>query len=188
MGALTLPSLRLGPFPLPLGGRGKFWVGAPLDNAGAGGERGVISLRSDEPMLPTLTFAAVLLAVTALADAGSGRLRVPQSIVLVLTGRGIQFRAWLAAGGDRTGLRAAAAPAAASLYCGRGHELAWLLPQHAADPAACHRLRSGDRDGGCGGVPLAARDGLGGGVRSWGRGCAAGCGGAHGDCASPADA
>ncbi len=37
-------------------------------------------------MLPLLVFGAVLLAVTALADAGSGRLGVPQSIVLVLTG------------------------------------------------------------------------------------------------------
>jgi AraC-like DNA-binding protein/mannose-6-phosphate isomerase-like protein (cupin superfamily) len=42
-------------------------------------------------MLPTLTFAAVLLAVTALADAGSGRLNVPQSIVLVLTGASLSF-------------------------------------------------------------------------------------------------
>ena len=42
-------------------------------------------------MLPTLTFAAVLLAVTALADAGSGRLGVPQSIVLVLTGAALSF-------------------------------------------------------------------------------------------------
>lgn len=42
-------------------------------------------------MLPTLTFAAVLLAVTALVDAGSGRLKVPQSIVLVLTGATLSF-------------------------------------------------------------------------------------------------
>ena len=42
-------------------------------------------------MLPTLTFAAVLLAVTALADAGSGRLKVPQSIMLVLTGAALSF-------------------------------------------------------------------------------------------------
>jgi len=42
-------------------------------------------------MLPTLTFAAVLLAVTALADAGSGRLNLPQSIVLVLTGALLSF-------------------------------------------------------------------------------------------------
>ncbi len=42
-------------------------------------------------MLPTLAFAAVLLAVTALAEAGSGRLKVPQSIVLVLTGTALSF-------------------------------------------------------------------------------------------------
>ena len=37
-------------------------------------------------MLPILTFGAVLLAITALAEAGSGRIGVQQSIVLVLTG------------------------------------------------------------------------------------------------------
>ncbi|MGI4878793.1 MAG: Na+/H+ antiporter [Janthinobacterium lividum] len=42
-------------------------------------------------MLPILTFGAVLVAVTALADAGSGRLGVPQSIVLVLTGVAISL-------------------------------------------------------------------------------------------------
>lgn len=42
-------------------------------------------------MLPILAFGAVLLAVTALADAGSGRLGVPQSIVLVLTGAAISL-------------------------------------------------------------------------------------------------
>ena len=40
-------------------------------------------------MLTILTFGAVLLAVTALADAGSGRLGLPQSIVLVLIGAAI---------------------------------------------------------------------------------------------------
>ncbi|UAJ10087.1 Na+/H+ antiporter [Glacieibacterium megasporae] len=42
-------------------------------------------------MLSILAFGAVLLAVTALADAGSGRLGVPQSIVLVLTGAAISI-------------------------------------------------------------------------------------------------
>ncbi len=40
-------------------------------------------------MLTILTFGAVLLAVTALADAASGRLGLPQSIVLVLIGAAI---------------------------------------------------------------------------------------------------
>jgi len=42
-------------------------------------------------MLATLAFAAALLAVTAVADAGSGRLGVPQSIVLVLTGAALSL-------------------------------------------------------------------------------------------------
>jgi len=37
-------------------------------------------------MLPILTLTALLLAVTAVADAGAGRLGLPQSILLVLTG------------------------------------------------------------------------------------------------------
>ena len=42
-------------------------------------------------MLATLVFGAVLLAVTALTDAGSGRLGVPQSIMLVLTGAALSL-------------------------------------------------------------------------------------------------
>ncbi len=42
-------------------------------------------------MLPLLTLGAGLLAITALADAGAGRLGVPQSIVLVLLGAAISL-------------------------------------------------------------------------------------------------
>ncbi|RYY13379.1 MAG: Na+/H+ antiporter, partial [Alphaproteobacteria bacterium] len=42
-------------------------------------------------MLPTLIFVAVLLAVTALVEAGSDRFKMPQSIVLVLTGVALSF-------------------------------------------------------------------------------------------------
>ena len=42
-------------------------------------------------MLSVLTFGAVLLAVTAVTDAGSGRLGVPKSIVLVLIGAALSL-------------------------------------------------------------------------------------------------
>ena len=42
-------------------------------------------------MLPILTFGAVLLAVTALTDAGARRIGLPQSIMLVLTGATLSF-------------------------------------------------------------------------------------------------
>ena len=53
--------------------------------------RGVRVRASAEGMLPLLTFGAVLLAVTALTEAGSRRISVPQSIVLVLTGVALGF-------------------------------------------------------------------------------------------------
>ncbi len=42
-------------------------------------------------MLPLLTLAALLIAVTAIAEAGAGRLGLPQSILLVLVGTGLSF-------------------------------------------------------------------------------------------------